>query len=82
MQGSPFGTLDLCLGGGEIRQRNRVRALPQRRHLHGKDVDPIEQVGTERLRRHHRRQVSVRGRDQPGIRPQGARAAQALKLPF
>jgi hypothetical protein len=61
------------LGAIADQQRNRVRALPQRRPMHGKDVAPRAQVGTARRRRHHRRQVSVRGRDQPGIRPQGAR---------
>src|SRR5215472_4096989 len=57
-------------------------ALPQWGYVHRKDVDPIKQIGPELLRIDQGGEILVRGRDEPGIRAQGARAAEAFKLPF
>src|SRR3989442_10005178 len=63
-------------------ERQIFRALPQRGHVHRKDVDAIEQVSAELLCVDQPGQITVRGHDQPCIRAQGAHAAEALKFPF
>src|SRR5262245_2819612 len=55
--------------------------LPQWGHVHRKDVDPIKQIGPEPLRLDQCGEILVRGSDEPGIRAQGARAAEAFKRP-
>ena len=63
-------------------ERDIVRTLPQRGHVHGEDIDAIKQVGAELLRVHQRGQIAVRSGDQPRVCMQSARVAQAFKLPL
>src|SRR5262245_23600488 len=61
-------------------QRDILRPLAQRRHLYGKDMQAIEEIGAELLRLHHSREIAVGRGDQPRLRAQGAGAAQPLEL--
>ena len=63
------------------RERRHIRfPLAERRHVDGDDVEPVVQVITEGARLHHRRQVAVRGRDQPDVDLDGARTAQPFEF--
>ena len=61
---------------------NILGALAQRRHPDREDVEPVEQVLTERILRHPLLQVAVRRRDDPDIHMHGSRASEPLDLPL
>src|ERR1700722_1922840 len=57
-------------------------SFTKRRDFNGKDVQTIEQVFSKLAVPDHRRDVAVRGRDDPDIDVNGSGAAQALELVF
>src|SRR5438874_605576 len=61
-------------------QRDVLASLAQRRHVNRENVQPVEEVLPEFLLPDERRQVAVRGRDEPRVRAKRAGAAQPLEL--
>ena len=58
------------------------RRVAQRRHVHGDDIQAIEEILTERSLCHHLRQIGVRGRDDADIDLHRVRFSDALEFPF
>ena len=54
----------------------------KRRHLNGKDVQPVKQVAAERTRCDRGLQVAIGGGDHPHIGPNGSGSSDALKFAF
>ncbi len=63
-------------------QWNVLRALPKRRDMNGKHVQPVKQIGPELLRLHQCPQVGIGGRDQARVRPKGPAVSEPLELPL
>src|SRR5437899_11673668 len=63
-------------------QGNVFRTLVQGRHVNGKDIETIEQVGPKSLLLDERREITVRSRDQSSVRAERAAASQSLELPL
>ncbi len=61
---------------------NVVRPLAQRRHLYGKDIQPVIEIAAEQSIGDHLLEIAVRGRDQPHVNPLRARAPQPLEFLF
>ena len=59
--------------------RQILEPLAQRRHLHGKDVQPVEQVLAEAAGADRRVEVPMRGRDDAHVAVDRAIAADALE---
>src|SRR5258708_28000458 len=61
-------------------QRNIFFSLPQCRDSDREHIEPIVQIGSKLLFSHHCFQIAIRCRNEAGIGPESARAAQALEL--
>ena len=61
---------------------NIVRPFAQRRHLDGKDIQPVVEIAAEQSIGDHLLEIAVRRRDQPHVNPLSACAPQPLELLF
>src|SRR6266850_7140057 len=61
-------------------QRNVFSALPQRRHLNRKNVEPVKQVAPENARRDGSFQITVRSSNHPNIASDGSSSTNTPKF--
>ena len=54
----------------------------QWRHFHGKDIEPVEEIGPKSTASHRLLEVTIGCRDDPDIDFDGLAAADPLELPF
>ena len=63
-------------------QRDVLAPLAQRRERDGKDIQPVVEIVAESTLPDFFRQIAIGGRDHAHVDVDGARAPQALELPF
>src|SRR5690242_4404847 len=62
------------------KQRDVISPLAERRNSDGKYIEPVIQIGSKFLFFDQCSQIAIRCRNQAGICPQSARAAEALEF--